>query len=89
MALVEVTLKLPSELVQDARHFGVLTDDLVAALLQAEIARRLYLIELESEAEWEELVLNEALGDALALDGTIDYNKLRSKGSFLNLEDFQ
>ncbi len=40
MALVEVTLKLPEELVRDAQEFGILADDVVTELLQSEVDRR-------------------------------------------------
>jgi hypothetical protein len=40
MALVEITIKLPEELLRDAREFNVLTDDAVAELIQAEVDRR-------------------------------------------------
>ena len=40
MALVEITLKLPEDLVRDAREFDVLTDHAVAEILQAEVDRR-------------------------------------------------
>lgn len=40
MALVEVTLKLPEELVRDAQQFGILADEVVTELLQSEVDRR-------------------------------------------------
>lgn len=40
MAVVEITLKLPEDLVRDAREFDMLTDQVVAELLQAEVDRR-------------------------------------------------
>jgi hypothetical protein len=39
MATVTVTLKLPEELVRDAREFNLLTEEVVAGLLQAEVDR--------------------------------------------------
>lgn len=40
MAVVEITIKVPEELLRDAREFDVLTDETVAELLQAEVDRR-------------------------------------------------
>jgi len=39
------------------------------------------------EEEWEEEVLKDALGDALKPDGSIDFDKLRSTGLTLTLEE--
>jgi 2-hydroxychromene-2-carboxylate isomerase len=40
MATVDITLNLPEELVEQAKSAGVLTDERVAALLEAEIKRQ-------------------------------------------------
>ncbi len=40
MTTVTVTLQLPEELVRDAREFNLLTEEVVAGLLQAEVDRR-------------------------------------------------
>ncbi len=40
MATTTVTIKLPDELVRDARELGVLSDETVSELLQAEVDRR-------------------------------------------------
>jgi hypothetical protein len=40
MTTVTVTLKLPEELVRDAREFDLLTEKVIAEFLQAEIDRR-------------------------------------------------
>jgi hypothetical protein len=40
MAVVDITLKLPEDLVRDAREFDMLTDQTVAGLLEAEVNRR-------------------------------------------------
>ena len=40
MAVVEITVKLPEELVRDAREFNLLTDQEVTDLIQAEVDRR-------------------------------------------------
>jgi hypothetical protein len=53
-------------------------------------ARILELLESEddeSEEEWEERVLNEALGDALLPDGNIDTDKLRARGRIVSLDE--
>jgi len=41
MTTVDVTLSLPEELVEQAKSAGVLTDERVAALLEAEIKRQI------------------------------------------------
>lgn len=40
MATIRVEFDLPEELLNDAREFGVLTNELVAELIQAEVDRR-------------------------------------------------
>ena len=40
MAVVEIQLKLPEEFVQDAREFGLLDEQVILAVLQAELDRR-------------------------------------------------
>ncbi len=39
MAMVDITLNLPEELVEEAKEYGALTDARVAALLDAEVRR--------------------------------------------------
>lgn len=41
MADVEITFRLPAELVEEASEFGVLTDAVVAALLRHEVDQRI------------------------------------------------
>jgi hypothetical protein len=41
----------------------------------------------QTEEEWEEEVLTEALGDALKLDGDIDFDKLRTRGTTMTLDE--
>lgn len=41
MAVVEITLRLPEELVRDVRELNVLTDQAIAELIQAEVDRRM------------------------------------------------
>ena len=41
----------------------------------------------DDEAEWEEHVLNESLGDALRADGSLDYEKLRRTGKVMTLDE--
>lgn len=41
MALLEVTLKLPEELVRDAYEFDLLTDTAIAELIRAELDQRI------------------------------------------------
>ena len=38
--LVEITLKLPEELVRDAEEFGLLDEQVITELLQAELDER-------------------------------------------------
>ena len=40
MTAIDVTLKLPEELVAEARAAGILTDERVAQLLEAELERK-------------------------------------------------
>lgn len=40
MTMIEVTVRLPKELVQDAAEFNIITDEAIAALVQQEIDRR-------------------------------------------------
>ncbi len=85
MTTIEITLTLPEQLVHDARQMDLLTSESIAELLQAEIERRR--IEDEDEAAWEEAVLTRSLGDALNPDGSIDFDKLRSRGKITTLEE--
>lgn len=82
MTNIEITLTLPEELANDARKLDLLSSESIAELLQAEIERRR--IE-DEEAAWEEAVLTESLGDALNPDGTINFDKLRARGSITTL----
>ena len=41
----------------------------------------------QTENEWEEKILSEALNDAINDEGHIDFDKLRSRGTNLNLEE--
>jgi hypothetical protein len=43
--------------------------------------------DVKTEADWEEEIIEEALGDALLPDGRIDFEKLRSKGLTLSLDE--
>lgn len=43
----------------------------------------------QSEAEWEEKVLSEALGDALKPDGSVDFNLLRSQTVVATLDELE
>jgi hypothetical protein len=85
MDKVKITLKLPEALVRDAQEYGVLTEEVIAQLLQAEVDRRRVLP--DSEEAWEETVLTETLGDALKPDGSIDFAKLRATGLTLTLDE--
>ncbi len=42
--------------------------------------------DVKNEADWEEEIIEEALGDALLPDGSIDFDKLRSTGLTLTLD---
>jgi hypothetical protein len=44
-------------------------------------------LKIKTEEEWEEEVLNEALGDALKPDGSIDFDKLRKRGTTMTLDE--
>lgn len=87
MSAIPVTINLPEELVEEAREFGVLSDELIAELVQAEVDRRKTDVEAETEAEWEARVMTEALGDALNEDGSIDFDKLDKLTVPITLEE--
>lgn len=76
---IAITLELPENLVDEARELGVLTSEIIAKLLQAEVERRKIAIDDEDEAAWEERVVTEALGDALNPDGSINFDKLDAR----------
>ena len=42
---------------------------------------------LADDSDWEEEVLTNSLGDALNPDGSVDFDKLRSKGKTITLEE--
>jgi hypothetical protein len=41
MSDVEITIRLPEELVKDAQQFDALTDQVIAGILRAEVDRRI------------------------------------------------
>ena len=43
--------------------------------------------DIQTEEEWEAEVLEEALGDALNPDGSIDFDKLRARGRTITLDE--
>ena len=43
--------------------------------------------DIETEAEWEEKIVTDALGDALQSNGDIDFDKLRARGLTLELDE--
>jgi hypothetical protein len=71
---VEVMVNLQEQVVEEARKFDLLDSERLTQLLLAEFERQEKL-----EAEWEEKVLTEALGDAVSEDGEIDFYKLRNR----------
>lgn len=85
MSTIEIIITLPEDLVKDARELDLLTDDSVAELLQAEIERRK--MEVEDEAQWDEAILTQALGEALRPDGSIDFDKLEAGGIVVPLDE--
>jgi post-segregation antitoxin (ccd killing protein) len=84
---IAITLELPENLAEEARQLGVLTSETITKLLQEEVERRKIALDEENEAAWEERVVTEALGDALNPDGSIDFDKLRSTGIIITLEE--
>jgi hypothetical protein len=81
----EVTLNLPEQLIQEARELGLLSDDVIAEMLQAEIDRRKHSAELE--AEWEAEVLAAVMGDTVDAEGNIDFDRLSSLGRSIALNE--
>ena len=41
----------------------------------------------QNESEWEEIILSETLNDAVDEDGNLDFDKLRSTGVTLDIEE--
>lgn len=80
MSTIQITLELPEELVRDAQEKGVLKSEIVARLIQDELNR------VKDEQDDEEQWVEEALGDALNPDGSIDFDKLRANGTTVTLE---
>lgn len=74
MANIEITLKLPEALAEDARALGLLTDSALLRLLIEEIQRR----DDELEAEWEAQLVDKAFAAAFREDGSIDFDILDS-----------
>jgi hypothetical protein len=75
----ELLQKAISELTKLPEH----QQDVIAAW----ILERLSEEEAEDEAAWEERMLTESLGDALNPDGSLDFDKLRERGTKMTLEE--
>jgi post-segregation antitoxin (ccd killing protein) len=83
MTTITLTVELPDELAENATALGLLESDRIAEMLQAEIERQAQ--DDEDDAEWEAMVVTEALGDALMPDGSIDFAKLDSRTKAITL----
>jgi hypothetical protein len=44
-------------------------------------------MEVEDEAQWDEAILTQALGEALRPDGSIDFDKLEADGIVVPLDE--
>ena len=68
MADVQITVRLPAELVEEADELGLLSDEMIAKLLQSEVERRLSETDEDEDTPDEVILahLREALSDALA-----------------------
>ncbi len=68
MADVQITVRLPAELVEEADELGLLSDEMIAKLLQSEVERRLSEPNDDEDTPDEVILahLREAFGDALA-----------------------
>ena len=78
MSTIMLREDLVEKLREIARRENRPLDDVVAALIT----------EYQAESAWEEAVLDEALGDAMSPDGSIDFDKLRAAGQTMTLDDF-
>jgi hypothetical protein len=68
MADVQITVRLPAELVEEADELGLLSDEMIAKLLQSEVERRLSETDEDDDTPDEVILahLREAFVDALA-----------------------
>ena len=68
MADVQITVRLPAELVEEAAELGVLNDGVIAQLIQSEIDRRASAVAADEDPPDEVILahLREALVDAVA-----------------------
>lgn len=82
---IAITVTVPEQIVEDARSFGLLEDEAIVQLIQAEIKRR----EEAEEAKWEAGFESEDFAEAFAEDGKVDFKKLRALGQVMTLEDFK
>ncbi len=72
---------LPDTLIETLRGLDHTSKLKVVQLLVNDLADE------ETEAEWEERVLTESLGDALNPDGSINYDKLHATGKIVDPEE--
>lgn len=68
MADVQIMVRLPAELVEEADELGLLSDEMIAKLLQSEVEHRLSETDEDEDTPNEVILahLREAFGDALA-----------------------
>jgi hypothetical protein len=50
-------------------------------------AKPTHKLTVQTEEEWEDEMLTEALGDALKPDGDIDFDKLHARGTTMTLDE--
>lgn len=85
MAEVVITVHLSDEIIKEASALGILSEESIAQLVEAEIERRK--LDGEDDAAWEAQVAANALVDALNPDGSINFDKLRATGIPMTLEE--
>lgn len=81
MSDIEITLKLPEALAEDARAMGLLTDAAFLRLLTEEIRRR----DEELEAGWEAQLVDKPFAAAFREDGSVDFDALDSGTAVITL----
>ncbi|MDX2162078.1 MAG: hypothetical protein SF162_12190 [bacterium] len=74
MSDVELTVILPEQMVEEARALGLLSNEALLRLIEAEIAR----LDHEAEMAWEASLHSMPFAEAFHEDGTIDYEKLKA-----------
>lgn len=79
-----VTLELPDTFIQRAKAAAQQTGRPLEEVLVEWLERG---AAASDDAAWEEAVLTESLGNAIRADGSIDFDRLRARGTVMALDD--